>query len=431
MSDCSRSSRQSGPSSAIDRRPTRPSVRSNSAMKFQITSPHARLARQRRAPRRTAGRAAPRSRRARAALNASAPPRMPLSSSDRDRARRPPRPRPAARRASRSTRPPGGRRGWRRRPRRRRASTARPRVVRVQQPLEHDRQPRLAAQPRQVVPGQRRPRVDRQKRLARRRAAGPSGGWRGQEPGAGPGRLQAATGSRRASAGPHASDGGARPQTIAGRPGRTCTARSPCRARTAGTQVEVTAAPAEHRRVEGDHDRLAAGRPRRAGRSSRRARRRSTSTAGTSAARPPSPRRTPPSTARPGWRRPSARPAAAAARATATSASRCTSSSAPTGASSSGEGSRRPNSSTDRSRSDTSRSTRGTIRPAVERRAVGAIVASSPAPPATYANASRDIRRRASRLEPREVERDGRTPPAQTGEVDVRLARASEVPADR
>ena len=111
-------------------------------------------------------------------------------------------------------------------------------------------------------------------------------------------------------------------------------------------RLEVARAPADDRRVERQHDRLAAARLGARRRGSRRARPRCSSRAGTSAGCRPAPRRTPPSGARPGWRRSSARRSRRAARATATSASRWASSSTPTGASRNGESRRRPNSST-------------------------------------------------------------------------------------
>jgi hypothetical protein len=60
-----------------------------------------------------------------------------------------------------------------------------------------------------------------------------------------------------------------------------------------------------------------------------------------------------------------------------------------------GAGSMRPKSSTLVSRSDTSRSIRGTIRQRSKAARLARIVAPVPAPPATYANASRDIASRA------------------------------------
>ena len=146
-------------------------------------------------------------------------------------------------------------------------------------------------------------------------------------------------------------------------------------------RLEVARAPAEHRGVEREHDRLAAARlgARRPG--SRRARPTCSSRAGTSAGCRPAPRRTPPSArdawlekiiGTPGRRAPRARPrgrprggrARARRPARAGTASR----------------SRRPNSSTDVSGCATPRSIRGTIRWRSNAARFSRTVSSVPAP---------------------------------------------------
>ena len=244
------------------------------------------------------------------------------------------------------------------------------RVVGVQDALEQDRQLRALAQERQVVPRQLRPREDLGEAL-HGGAAAPAlqvlqerAGIRARELHERAQRLRRGLRRRRLAVGR-----ALRHQAAEHRVARVLRDALPAQEGEEGG-LEVARAPADDRRVERQHDRLAAAR-----------------LGARDEALDEVVRRAPVELeparavaqhlgallhrdATPGWRRSSARPVSRAARATATSASRWASSSTPTGASRNGESSRRPNSSTDASGCAAPRSIRGTIRLAGEGGAV-------------------------------------------------------------
>src|SRR6266540_2066588 len=115
-------------------------------------------------------------------------------------------------------------------------------------------------------------------------------------------------------------------------------------------------------------------------------------------------------------------PAAAAARAAPRSACRWAISRTPIGASRNGVGCRRPNSSTDVSREETSFRNRGTIRQHSNADRFAAIVDSSPAPPAMYANPLAAHRLLGPSLELDRVRRHARPPSPEARQIDLRLA---------
>ena len=181
------------------------------------------------------------------------------------------------------------------------------------------------------------------------------------------------------------------PRRAAGTPGRSCTARCPSRAGTAGRRGRGRACASRaswcRASPRSPRSRSASARATKLSTSSSAA----TSRAGTSAARRPcTAAHVLHRHATPGWRRSSARPAAAAARATARSALACApaparrSARAATARAAAAEERRR-----DVSRADDVAQHARHDAPTVERGAVGAgMVRSGPAAPATYANAS-------------------------------------------